>query len=99
MKTLVIGNLVNLALDPLLIFGPSPFPVLVITVLTFAIMIPAAIIMALKLGWGTKGIWLGILASQIVAGLAAQLWFQKTLKHAERLHILNSNAPPTIIAE
>lgn len=64
--------------------------VLAITSFNFGLMIAAAYILAFKLGLGISGIWIGMLIAHITAGVLAQLWFQNTLRHAERLHLENS---------
>ncbi len=64
-------------------------PVLGITTLNFGLMIALAYLLAFKAGTGISGVWQGILIADIIAGIAAQLWFWNTLKHAERLHLEN----------
>ncbi len=65
-------------------------PVFGVTTLNFGLMIALAYILAFKAGTGISGIWWGILIADIIAGVAAQLWFQNTLRHAERLHMENT---------
>lgn len=67
-------------------------PVLLITAFTFAVMLSLAYVLAFSLSLGLRGIWLGVLAANIIAGIAAQLWFQNMLKHAEKIHLKNSSS-------
>ncbi|MBI4439335.1 MATE family efflux transporter [Candidatus Woesearchaeota archaeon] len=66
------------------------FAVLGVTGLNFGLMIPAAYILGFTLNMGIKGVWTGVIAANIIAGIIAQLWFQNTLKHAEKLHLEKS---------
>lgn len=74
-------------------------PVLGITVLNFGLMIALAYLLAFKAGAGISGIWWGALVANIVAGIAAQLWFQNTLKHAERLHFESNGKAVAVIEQ
>lgn len=65
--------------------------VLAITSFAFCLMIAAAYLLAFKLNLGLTGIWLGMLIANVIAGVLAQLWFRKTLKNAEKLHLLYNN--------
>lgn len=65
-------------------------PVLAITSFNFALMIMASYLLAFKLEMGITGAWIGVAVAHVTAGIIAQLWFQKTLRHAERLHIEKS---------
>ncbi len=73
--------------------------VLGVTSFNFGLMIAAAYVLAFKLGMGISGVWIGMVIAHITAGIAAQLWFQNTLKHAERLHLENSKDVPVMITQ
>lgn len=61
--------------------------VMAITVFSFSLMIAAAYLLAFKTNLGISGIWIGMVIAHVAAGIAAQLWFQNTLRHAEKLHL------------
>jgi putative MATE family efflux protein len=56
------------------------FPMFMTTSLNFGLMLIAAYTLAFTFSLGLNGIWLGILGSNVIAGIAAQLWFRKLLK-------------------
>ncbi|MBI2581104.1 MATE family efflux transporter [Candidatus Woesearchaeota archaeon] len=66
--------------------------VLAITSFAFGLMIALAYALAFPLQLGLKGVWLGIMTAHLVAGIAALLWFQNTLKNAEMTHFQNSSS-------